>query len=313
MSDVKQVERSECGERSGGSTADENGKKRIASFEIFRKSKKIVRSPTTAWPKTGDLSDEVENSSSDNRKSPRGVRKCKENTRMEGKIDHLTSMMANFMADIKTSINEIKHEINDLKEVVAEVIIGAEQTDKEVRAVKDANKETSEKLKEEIGRWEMKSAELEIKLEKIEREKIRNNVVLSGIAINERDPSRLKMAIKNLVKDKMGIDIEIIKAYKVGERRCIFELDKWEDKIEILKNKIKLVGSEIYMDSDLTQTERMIMKKIRERAREEREKGNRVKLGHLKLIMAGKVIFWDEQKRELIERKLDAPDPTLKN
>lgn len=99
----------------------------------------------------------------------------------------------------------------------------------------------------------------------------------------------------------------------MGEKRCVFELVKWEDKLKILRNKFKLTGSEIYMDSDLTPTERMIMKEIKERARNEREMGNRVKIGHLKLSMAGKVVIWDQQCRKLIEKKTDAPDPVAKN
>lgn len=300
------------GNRSDGSTTDESSKKRVAQYDIFRRSKKINRSPTTTRANLSE-GDEKDYSSSDSKKSYRRESNNKEKSRMEDKIDHLTNMMASFVTDIKASINEIKYEMSDLKKEVAEVKKETEKNDKEIRSMKDANREISEKLEEEVGRLKVKSTELESKLEKMEREKIRNNVVLSGIVINEGDPQKLKAAIENLIKEKMGLDIEIGKAYKVGEKRCVFELNKWEDKLEILKSKNKLMGSEIYMDSDLTPSERVIMREIRERARKERERGNRVKVGHLKLIMTGKVVVWDEQNGKLIEKKTVAPDPVTKN
>lgn len=55
-------------------------------------------------------------------------------------------------------------------------------------------------------------------------------------------------------------------------------------KEEILKGKMKLKGSNIYVDVDLTKRVQEIQQKLREIQRVEVEKGIRIKVGHKKLI-----------------------------
>jgi hypothetical protein len=53
----------------------------------------------------------------------------------------------------------------------------------------------------------------------------------------------------------------------------------------------------MYIDDDLTNEERKTQKKLREVAREERDRGKRVKIGYRKIN--GEWFMWDEREKKL--------------
>jgi hypothetical protein len=64
----------------------------------------------------------------------------------------------------------------------------------------------------------------------------------------------------------------------------------------------------MYIDDDLTKEERETQKKLRELAREERDRGKRVKIGYRKIQINGDWFRWDKRqeklKKERIRRRL---------
>jgi hypothetical protein len=50
-----------------------------------------------------------------------------------------------------------------------------------------------------------------------------------------------------------------------------------------------------YIDDDLTKEERETQKKLRELAREEKDRGKRVKIGYRKIQINGEWFRWDER------------------
>lgn len=65
-----------------------------------------------------------------------------------------------------------------------------------------------------------------------------------------------------------------------------------DDKIAVMRNKNKLKGEDCYIDADLTRQEREIQQALRTRAREEREKGNIVKVSYQKLLINDQWVNW---------------------
>jgi hypothetical protein len=57
-------------------------------------------------------------------------------------------------------------------------------------------------------------------------------------------------------------------------------------------------GERMYIDDDLTNEGRKTQKKLREVAREERDKGKREKIGYRKIQVNGEGFIWDERERE---------------
>ena len=78
-----------------------------------------------------------------------------------------------------------------------------------------------------------------------------------------------------------------------GITRVTFK--NFEDKLKIMRNKSKLRGQDIYIDSDLTKAEREIQGILRQRAREEREKGDtEAKVGYQKILLRGQWVAWKD-------------------
>jgi hypothetical protein len=65
-------------------------------------------------------------------------------------------------------------------------------------------------------------------------------------------------------------------------------------------NKSKLKerkGERMYIDHDLTNEERKTQDKLKEVAREERDRGKRMKIGYRKIQINGEWFIWDERER----------------
>lgn len=103
------------------------------------------------------------------------------------------------------------------------------------------------------------------------------------------------------MKKKMEIQVEIKKAYKVAERKYIVEVNKWDDKIKLLREKNKLKGSAIYLDPKLTFKERTVQKKIRDIAREERKKGAFTRVKFQGLQVNDTLFTWNHTNSSLEE------------
>ncbi|KAJ3631830.1 hypothetical protein MTP99_012936 [Tenebrio molitor] len=80
------------------------------------------------------------------------------------------------------------------------------------------------------------------------------------------------------------------------------KIESWEQKKNIMLNKSKLKENKderMYIDDNLTKEERETQKKLRELAREERDRGKRVKIRYRKIQINGEWFRWDEREEKL--------------
>lgn len=103
-----------------------------------------------------------------------------------------------------------------------------------------------------------------------------------------------------MLKEELGVATNIGEAYKIGEDKCIIETQQWEDKLKILKEKNKLKGKNVYIDSAMTPNEREIQKILRDFARSESRKGAKVKVKYQKVIINGEAWTWDKKKEKMV-------------
>lgn len=59
----------------------------------------------------------------------------------------------------------------------------------------------------------------------------------------------------------------------------------------------------IYIDDDLTKMERERQNHFRDKAKEEREKGNDVKIGYEKIFVKDSWYRWNEKEKKLVEER----------
>ena len=136
-------------------------------------------------------------------------------------------------------------------------------------------------------------------MEKKEKRERENNIVIKNAKLTETG-NELVTEVANFIKCKLNKKAEIKQAIKVNENCVIATLRDREQKTEVMKERNKLIGTNIFIDNDMTRTEREIQWELRQIAKEEREKGKTVKVGYQKLIVNNKEWKWqDFQKVQL--------------
>ena len=70
--------------------------------------------------------------------------------------------------------------------------------------------------------------------------------------------------------------------------------NRFEDNMDAMTNKSKLQGQECFIDNDLTTEERKIQAELRQKAREERDKGKPVQVGYHKIRIDGQWVNWKD-------------------
>lgn len=130
---------------------------------------------------------------------------------------------------------------------------------------------------------------LEWEKERRDREMRRNNRVIKGI--DKRGDNRIDQDVKKFIKVNLKMEIEVKRAFKIQTERnksiVVAELKNWEQKKELMIRKRELKTG-IYIDNDLIRMEREMQEQLRDRAKKEKNKGNKVKLNYGKILVNDK-------------------------
>lgn len=163
----------------------------------------------------------------------------------------------------------------------------------------EERKREREEWRREKGKIEQRIEEIERTNERRERENRKKNIVIKGASW---EGGRVEEEVCRFVKENLRTEVTVERAYKIKVKEnkeiVVASLGSWEQKREIMYKK-KELSQGIWIEDDLTKEERGIQIKLRERAREEREKGNKVKVGYMKLFIGDKVFRWNERRKEL--------------
>lgn len=246
--------------------------------DVFKKSKKISRSPA-----------KTEESSTKKTETPEEMEEFKK---------LFMEMMKEFKEEMKTSNNVIKEELKEIRQEIKKNSI----TIAEIEALQRNIQEKEMKWMEDKEELERKVQSLGRRLEEQERKRRSNNIIIKGLQIDEGKPKEI---VKNFLRTELDINCPIrstvvIKKFQSGSIIKV-ELEDITDKELVMKNKSKLKGKKVYIDSDYTPEERKMHMVIRKRANEERIKGNNIKIYYNKLIVNGKYFIWNMENGCLAE------------
>uniref|UniRef100_A0A6P7H9T7 Uncharacterized protein LOC114347967 n=1 Tax=Diabrotica virgifera virgifera TaxID=50390 RepID=A0A6P7H9T7_DIAVI len=139
------------------------------------------------------------------------------------------------------------------------------------------------------------------RIEQLEKDRRRNNIVLKGLTQDPNDGKPVKESVEHY---HGPLQVKLRGAVKIGDQIFVAEMENLTDKLSVLKNKGKLKnlqGQKAYIESDLTRKEREIQAKIRKMAKEEKDKGNTTKIGYMKLEINGKEWKWDHNNEKIIQ------------
>jgi hypothetical protein len=95
--------------------------------------------------------------------------------------------------------------------------------------------------------------------------------------------------VEELLEREIGVKVNVKEAFKINKDKMMLAKIEQNDNIMLNKSKLK----------DLTNEEREIQKKSRDVAREERDRGKRVKIGYRKIHINGEWFIWDEREEKL--------------
>lgn len=216
--------------------------------------------------------------------------------KQEDKLDKMIMMMT----QLSTQVNDLNQEIQNIRREqadLANVIKMVRTENEEIRAQNVKIHFENQKMKEEIRK-------INDKVEKMERDKRENNVVITGLDMRTDDPKTMVEDIEKFLKKELSIEVTVKAAKKIRNNICLVELNKKEDKMEILKNKNKLKNygqNNVFINRDMTRKEREINARIRKIAREEKNKGRNIRVGYNKLMLDDRQYVWDKDKDELVE------------
>lgn len=213
--------------------------------------------------------------------------------------DDTMSQMMKLMKELAVDVKEIKSEqitqgedTKTLKREIKELRREQMEYRKEIMELKDIN----EKAMVEINELRKEIEANNGRIERLENEKRKKNIVVQGMIVNTDDSSRLRVTMEKLLEEEVGVNVIVNTARKLGEKTCLVELNSEENKIKVMKNKSKLknrAGDKIFINDDLNKEDRGIQSRIRQRANEEKRKGKHVKIGYKKLTIENEVWTWN--------------------
>ena len=237
-------------------------------------------------------------------------------------------MLGMLMAEVKSGKEEVRKAREEAKEEIREIRKLIESKDEEWKTERRGLEKRIERIEQNLGqkeregeretRWEgelrQRVEELSSRVEKgmgagVEKEKEevveikrrvelqdrrerRNNLTIRGV---EREGIRGKEGVERLFTEKLEVQCKIDwvkESGREGRRMVVARCSSWEEKLQVLKNKYKLKGTDIFIEQDLTWEEREMQRKIVRMAVEERKKGRVVKVGYQKIGVDGEWFDW---------------------
>ncbi|KAK4881105.1 hypothetical protein RN001_004424 [Aquatica leii] len=145
-------------------------------------------------------------------------------------------------------------------------------------------------MKEENEKLKVRVRNLEAKFEEQNRDKKKLNIVIKGIQVQD---ALVREKVEEVLQEKISVKPEIREVFRVGKveasKIIVVTIETWQNKIEIIKKKKTLKGTNIRIENDLTVKEREIQTYIKAFAEKARNEGKRAKIvRYQKLIVDGK-------------------------
>ena len=206
---------------------------------------------------------------------------------LQNEIISLKNLLTSDITELKKEMKSVKKDIEDLQLSVEHVDeISNRKIDKMENELKLKIEQTNEYVNEKLKEIDAKHIELEDRAR-------RNNIRVDGIPEDDNETwDDSKSKVFNLVKEKMGLEIDIQRAHRVGKkndenerpRTIVAYLLKYTDREQIFKNGRKLKDSGVFINEDFCRQTMLKRKELREKAKELGKKNIKTKIVYNRLI-----------------------------
>lgn len=196
---------------------------------------------------------------------------------------------------------QIEENMDEMKEMIKQMMEMIKVNTEENKSLRQEMRNKEEKWEREKLQLERRIEKLENKLEDQDKKRRKCNIIIKGRIGTQVQSQQMR----EWFKTSLEVDVEVKSVANInqpGKRDMLLVcLNDYQKKQEIMKNKSKLRGRDIFIENDLTLEERKIAAKLRQIAREEREKGKQVRIGYKKIHVDGKLFTWDNRLENLIQ------------
>jgi len=133
-----------------------------------------------------------------------------------------------------------------------------------------------------------------------EREERKGNIILRRVTMSEVIAGERKKRqewLKELINNKLGVVCEVGEVRKSGPV-IVAKIIGEEGKKEIMKNKYKLKGENLFIENDLSFEDRKVQEKLSRWARGKRSEGIEIKVGRGRVKIRNRWITWEDIEKE---------------
>ncbi|KAJ8672389.1 hypothetical protein QAD02_003648 [Eretmocerus hayati] len=139
----------------------------------------------------------------------------------------------------------------------------------------------------------------------LERRRLELCALAAAVYRLKLDEKDLKENLRVWIDENLNIEVTITKAWKVkgreGKEIIGAECENETMKKDIMLNENKLKGRDIYIDRDMTWQQREIRRKLKERAKAEKEQGKKAVVKGDSLIINSKIYKWSEKEQKIFQ------------
>lgn len=155
---------------------------------------------------------------------------------------------------------------------------------------------------------------MQARIDKLEREARKLNIVIKGL---KSTSSNAKIVASEFIEQafklqNVVVDAKVIPIMKLNTVKIIAQLDCWESKMSILRGKSSLKSieawSSVFIEPDLTATERKTANKIEELAKDYTSKGKPANFGYTWLVVDGTEYYWSVAENKLKQSSNPRPN-----
>lgn len=176
--------------------------------------------------------------------------------RLDGLVKEINSIKESLefqQAKVDKEVSELKKEVIDMQQQLHEVIL----------------QDSSESIKS-----------LQAKIDDMEDRSRRNNIRVDGIVDGKSESwEESERKVKNLLSDRMGIDVHIERAHRTGtfnknkQRTIVCRLYDYKQKEHIVRNARTLKGTNVFINEDFCKNTTQIRKELWGTVKRNREEG----------------------------------------
>lgn len=193
------------------------------------------------------------------------------NKNMDSKLD-----------DVKKDVKALGEQYDALRDEVRSLRGEVEELRNQNDNLGKVNSELCEKMES-----------LERKTDDLEGRSRRSNLLFYGVVRKDSETSDdCVKVVEELVADKMGVQgVEFDRAHRLNAKRdspIIVKCTYYRDKLSIMKAKLKLKGTNVFVGEDFTSRVREIRRKLTPHLKEARNRGQRVAMVFDHLLIEGK-------------------------